>query len=406
MSTQNGGRVPCRAAREGITEFAEMLLARRGTLPGARPDEARIALVIEGGGMRGIVAGGAVSALHDLGVTACFDAVYGASAGAMSGAYLLAGTPHAGTRMYADQLLSSRFIDARRLVRARPLMALDDLIDRLMVTVAPLDEAAVAKHPVPLRIIAGSLTTRGPIVLDESFGSLHDRLRASARVPLFAGGPVVLGGHRLIDGSVHEPLSSRRALVDGHTHLLIIRTRPRRDDATARPMTAPRMLRAIFHIRHPSLWQTGVLTTAQYRAHLHELDTWTGPETVVALAPSAPEIRPYTTDVDALITSANAGYEMVCRALRAPYLPAFTAPATAPPKPRLARHPAPIAHLPRPWAPAVAGVACAAAAGGWALRSTPRAKSIAGAQRSKPTTDDDPQRGQAITIPTTSAGPR
>jgi predicted patatin/cPLA2 family phospholipase len=338
-----------------MTQFAEMLLARRGTAPGARPDDARIALVIEGGGMRGIVAGGAVSALHDLGVTDCFDAVYGASAGAMSGAYLLAGTPHAGTRMYTDQLVSGRFIDARRLVRARPVMALDDLIDRLMVTVAPLDEAAVAAHPVPLRIVAGSLTARGPIVLDESFGSLRDRLRASARVPLFAGGPVVLGGHRLIDGSVHEPLSSGRAVADGHTHLLIICTRPRPDDSAVRLMTAPRLLHAIFHIRHPSMWHTGVLTTTQYLAQLHELDAWTGPEMVWALAPSGPEIRPYTTDVDALVTSANAGYEMVCRALDAPYLPPFMAPTSAPAMPRVARRPAPVAHLSRPWASAVAG---------------------------------------------------
>src|SRR5450755_26329 len=107
-----------------MTQFAELLLARRGTLPGARADDARIALVIEGGGMRGIVAGGAVSALHDLGVTNCCEAVYGASAGAISGAYLLAGTPHAGTRLYTDRLVSGRFIDASRLLRARPVMAL------------------------------------------------------------------------------------------------------------------------------------------------------------------------------------------------------------------------------------------------------------------------------------------
>ena len=372
LSTRNDGQVRGPGARRESTQFAELLLGRRGTVPGARPDDARIALVIEGGGMRGIVAGGAASALSDLGVTDSFDAVYGASAGAISGAYLLAGTPHAGTRLYTDQLISGRFIDARRLLRARPVMALDDLIDRLMVTVAPLDEAAVAAHPVPLRIVAGSLTARGPIVLDETFGSLRDRLRASARVPLFSGGPVVLGGHRLIDGSVHEPLSTGRAVADGHTHLLIIRTRPRGGDDTARLMTTPRLLRAIFHTRHPSMWHTGVLTTAQYLAQLHQLDAWTGPQIMWALAPSGPEIHPYTTDVHALVTSANAGYEMVCRALSVPYLPPFTAPASAPAIPRVARRSVPVAHLSRPWASAVAGVTCAAAAGGWALRSALR----------------------------------
>jgi len=50
-------------------------------------------LAIEGGGMRGTVTAGMALALHELGLVPAFDAVYGSSAGAISGAWLLSSRP-------------------------------------------------------------------------------------------------------------------------------------------------------------------------------------------------------------------------------------------------------------------------------------------------------------------------
>ena len=64
---------------------------RSGFQPGARTDSKRIALVIEGGAMRGVVSAGMTAAIEQLGFTDCFDEVHGASAGAFAGTFLLAG---------------------------------------------------------------------------------------------------------------------------------------------------------------------------------------------------------------------------------------------------------------------------------------------------------------------------
>lgn len=48
-----------------------------GSRPGARTDGFKLGLVVEGGGMRGAVTGGALMAVLDLGLKSCFDAVYG-----------------------------------------------------------------------------------------------------------------------------------------------------------------------------------------------------------------------------------------------------------------------------------------------------------------------------------------
>jgi len=57
--------------------------------PGARNDPYTLALCMEGGGMRGAVSAGMAAAIAALGLTDCFDKVYGSSAGSVIGAYMV-----------------------------------------------------------------------------------------------------------------------------------------------------------------------------------------------------------------------------------------------------------------------------------------------------------------------------
>ena len=54
--------------------------AEAGSQPGARDDGLRIALIVEGGGMRGVLSAGMALTLAELGLIPAFDAIYGASA--------------------------------------------------------------------------------------------------------------------------------------------------------------------------------------------------------------------------------------------------------------------------------------------------------------------------------------
>ena len=88
METESGQALAGPAAPH---EVLRALAARQGTgsRPLARDDGLRIALIIEGGGMRGVISAGMALALDELGLVPAFDAVYGASAGAITGAWLL-----------------------------------------------------------------------------------------------------------------------------------------------------------------------------------------------------------------------------------------------------------------------------------------------------------------------------
>ena len=199
--------------------------------PGARNDNFKLGLVIEGGGMRGCVSGGSLQALADLGLRESFDAVYGSSAGAINGSFFLANQLDC-VQIYSDHIASEEFINLRRLLSRRPdlppALNLNFLLDHVMQSVHPLDVDAVLNSNIPLNVVASSLDTLSPILLSnfDSREDLMTSLRASATVPEVAGEPVLHRGHRLVDAAVFEAVPFRSAIADGCTHVLVLCTRP------------------------------------------------------------------------------------------------------------------------------------------------------------------------------------
>lgn len=200
-----------------------------GSRPGHRQDPYRLALIIEGGGMRGVVAGGMVSALEHLGVVDCFDAVYGTSAGACAGAYLLAGQALHGTRIFYQDINNPRFLRLGRALVGRPVMNIDYLIDQVMDHVRRLDADRVIASPIALTMIATDVSTGRPVPLTDfrSRADLMNGLRASTRLPLVGGRPVSgAGGLTLVDGAMSAPIPGDLAVAAGATHLIVLSTRP------------------------------------------------------------------------------------------------------------------------------------------------------------------------------------
>jgi predicted patatin/cPLA2 family phospholipase len=210
-------------------EVLRALAARRGTgsRPLARDDGLRIALIIEGGGMRGVISAGMALALDELGLVPTFDAVYGASAGAITGAWLLS-RPE-GLLGWAEPAYAKTLIRRTALLRGRPVADVRALIEDLYQTTFPMDFAAVLASPVEFHPLATDAATGQSTDLRPLIGNPADlrlALRASAALPLLAGPPVELAGRRFYDAGVSESVPYRTALTQGATHLLVLRSRP------------------------------------------------------------------------------------------------------------------------------------------------------------------------------------
>ena len=185
---------PSAGARHPV---AELLRERRdaGSRPGARTDPHRVALVLEGGGMRGVVSAGMTAALERLGLTPCFDLVVGASAGAINGAALVAGVAQHGAATYHGPLASRSFVNPARILRGRPVIDVNRILD---FASGGLDEGRherVLASPIALHCVAVAVDTAQPVVLTgmRTKRELWDAILASSRMPL-AGGPA--GGDR------------------------------------------------------------------------------------------------------------------------------------------------------------------------------------------------------------------
>ena len=241
----------------------EAILARKrsGSVPGDRSDGMRIGLAVEGGGMKGVISAGMCGEMLRCGFADCFDAVYGSSAGAMNLTYYLANQPE-GIAAYEEDLVDGGFLDLRRLPAlqrmgprkgkkgesmdkswdesvdedpgpdtVRPAMDVSYLVDGVMDHSAtrPLNWDALINSRVPLKVVATSLDTLTPVVLEGPWKGVEDLkqcLKASAAVPIFAGPePVTWRGQRLVDAAVMEPVPVHAAIADGCTHVLVLCTR-------------------------------------------------------------------------------------------------------------------------------------------------------------------------------------
>ena len=238
----------------------------------------KIALVIEGGGMRGCVTGGMVCAIDYLGLRDCVDVVYGSSAGSVIGAYFITGQlPWFGPEVYYDQLTTAgkSFIDTGRLLRAlglgllnpklfkdvlfrrnagKPLLNLDFLLQKSMQQQKPLNwESFVGRQEVqPLKIIASGLKKEDLVVMsyqDKDFESLVELskcMHASALLPGIAGPMANLlvdedpqkpkfvlknnlkdqSYEPLADALVYAPIPYEVAMQEGATHMIVLRSKP------------------------------------------------------------------------------------------------------------------------------------------------------------------------------------
>jgi predicted patatin/cPLA2 family phospholipase len=200
---------------------------RTGSQPGQRSDGLRVALAIEGGGMRGTVSAGMALALHELGLMPAFDAVYGSSAGAITGAWLLSSEPER-LRGWAHPDYARTMIRWSALLHRRPVADVRTLVEVVYQTEWPMDfdsilASPVEYHPLATDAATGQSTDLRPMISNPA--ELRLAIRASAALPFLAGPPVRLRGRRYYDAGVAESVPFRTPLAQGATHILVLRSR-------------------------------------------------------------------------------------------------------------------------------------------------------------------------------------
>lgn len=191
----------------------------------------KIGLVLEGGAMRGIYTTGILDCFLDHGIT--FDYVIGVSAGACNAISFVAGQRGRSYRINTRFLRDKRYLGLCPVLRERSLFGMEFLFGEMTSTLEPFDFAAFHASPTECVVVTTDADTGRPAYFGKE--DMHDDLtpvRASSSIPCCA--PAVLfHGRRYFDGGIADPLPVRRAVEDGCTHLVVVRTRPAEDRSQA-----------------------------------------------------------------------------------------------------------------------------------------------------------------------------
>ncbi len=233
---------------ERIARLISRLTLKKALLEASDPGHQaiRTALIICDGGTKGASGGGAVHALHLLGLGDVFDVVTGVSTGAFIGAKFLAGPAQTrdGAAIYYQEL-PGRFIQYAR----RPIVDIDYLVDLFREGPKALDVPGVLQHRSKFLVGVTDLATCTQELID--FKGCTDpilSLHASAAIPGLYNKTVFLEGRLCVDGGING--LPAREIVRRHnpTDVLVIANTPEgQDGKSANPLES--LLRPIL-MRH------------------------------------------------------------------------------------------------------------------------------------------------------------
>jgi predicted patatin/cPLA2 family phospholipase len=187
-------------------------------------ESGRLALVVEGGGMRGVLSAGALLALDVLGYRECFDAVFATSAGSVNAAYFLSNQGELGIRVYFEDLNDLRFFNPLRFWK---ILDVDYVYDEVVQRSKPLDQAAVHSARAAFFVTMTNAVTGENVLHDVSHSRepIPKLLKASSALPVLYNRTVHIGSDDYVDGGVSGGPPLDWAFSRGFSNVLYLSTR-------------------------------------------------------------------------------------------------------------------------------------------------------------------------------------
>lgn len=172
----------------------------------------RIALVLEGGGYRGIFTAGVLDVLMEHGLTDDFTSVWGTSAGAMNAVSVKSRQLGRTMRIMLTFRDDRRFMSFMSLVRTGNLTGGDFVYDEVQNHLDPCDDQTFNQNPMEMYAVASDVVFGTAAYLPVR--TLPDDVpcvQASASLPLVSH-MVEIDGHRYLDGGTTDSIPFEAAM--------------------------------------------------------------------------------------------------------------------------------------------------------------------------------------------------
>ncbi|MGD0337540.1 MAG: patatin family protein [Bacteroidota bacterium] len=205
--------------------LVQNLLHRNSEIEHHIISDIRTGLVVQGGGMRGIYSMAALMAIEECKLTGAFDHVFGSSAGAINGAYLLAEQAKLAVTVYLDDISNKNFVN---FLRVQKIVDIDFLVDQVLKKHKALDVKKVMKSRALFHLVLTDVLTGEPAEFtnrDNKDFDLMETLRATAAMPILYNKIVQINGRGYVDGGLLDAVPLMRAIQTGCTDIVVVLTR-------------------------------------------------------------------------------------------------------------------------------------------------------------------------------------
>lgn len=183
------------------------------------------ALVLEGGGMRGLFTTGVLDAFLENGLF--FDYIIGASAGATHALSYISRQKGRARRVNVDYVRRPDYMGMLCLLREGSLFGMDLLFRKIPYQYDLFDFEAFEKYVGRYFAVATNLLTGEPHYLGpRKAREILPAAQATCSLPLVSQ-PVYIDGIPFLDGGIADSIPARKALLDGNRKLVVVLTQPK-----------------------------------------------------------------------------------------------------------------------------------------------------------------------------------
>ena len=243
----------------------------------------KTALVLEGGGMRGVFTSGVLDAFmkHDL----TFPYIVAVSAGACNGMSYVSHQPRRARISNIDYLARYKYIGLRHLVTQGCIFDRELLYDKFPNQYLPFDFDTFFSSPMTFEMVTTNCLTGQPMYLSER----HDRqraldiVRASSSLP-YVSKIVDVDGIPMLDGGIVDSIPLLHAIDMGHPTNVLVLTRNRGYRNTGKDMKIPRFI----YRKYPRLRVALSRRLAAYNAQLEYVERMEDEGRVICIRPERP----------------------------------------------------------------------------------------------------------------------
>lgn len=208
------------------------------------------ALVLEGGGMRGMFSAGVFEAFMLKGLV--FPYITAVSAGACNILSYMSNQPLRTRRIIENYVTDKRYFSLKNWMEKGSIFGFDFIFEDLPKTLLPFDFETYYNYPGVLQVGTTDCRSGQSVWFGkEAIGHSFLPVRASASLPFLA--PIVhIGSRDLLDGALVAPIPYEKALEAGYKKFIIVLTR---NSGYRKKKSVPQILLKTWYKNYPKLWE-------------------------------------------------------------------------------------------------------------------------------------------------------